>query len=64
MNKCYQCQFKRSVPGDCHIRCANPDPKMVGNPHGIRNGWFLYPLSFDPIWAIKKCDNYKEAVQI
>ena len=54
---CYKCKHKRSVPGNCHIACANPDPKMSGDPHGIKNGWFIYPLLFDPIWKNKVCDN-------
>ncbi len=58
---CYSCEFKRSIPGDAHIQCDNPDPEMTGNPHGIRNGWFFYPFNFDPIWMAKKCANYKQA---
>lgn len=57
---CYNCEFKRNVPGDCHIQCVNPDPEMIGNAHGIKNGWFIYPLVFDPIWMEKECSNYKE----
>lgn len=62
MNKetdCYKCIYRRTIPGNCHTQCANPDPKMTGNAHGIKNGWFWYPLNFDPIWKTKKCDNYK-----
>lgn len=61
---CYLCIHKRSVPGDTHISCTKPDPKMTGNIHGIRNGWFLYPYCFDPIWKTKACDNYQPAVAI
>ncbi len=59
-NNCHNCEFKREVPGDCHIQCVNPDPLMTGNAHGIRNGWFWYPLIFDPIWMEKECSNYKK----
>ena len=55
---CYKCESKRSVPGNCHIRCATPDSEMTGLEHGIKNGWFIYPILFDPIWATKKCDNF------
>lgn len=55
---CHVCKHKVDVPGNCHIGCGNPDVSMTGDPHGIRNGWFLYPLLFDPIWATKECDNY------
>jgi len=59
MNECYSCTYKRNVPGDAHISCVNPDPSMTGNPHGIANGWFLYPIVFDPCWKEKNCNNYK-----
>jgi len=35
---------------------------IQGSPHGIRNGWFNWPLDFDPTWLLN-CDGYdrKEA---
>lgn len=57
---CYQCVNMRKVPGNYHIRCANPDPNMTGHPHGIRMGWFIYPLLFDPVWMTKECSNYTD----
>ena len=63
MNECYRCKNHRDIPGDAHISCAKPDPKMTGNPHGIRNGWFAYPYNFDPVWATKKCENYEPRTQ-
>jgi len=59
LNECYHCQFKKEVPGNAHIRCTNPDPKMKGNPHGVKNGWFFYPILFDPVWKTKMCSNYQ-----
>jgi len=32
---------------------------MTGNAHGVKNGWFIYPLLFDPIWKTKECDNFE-----
>lgn len=29
-----------------------------GDPHGIRNGWFNWPLEFDPTWLLN-CDGYE-----
>ena len=60
MLKCSTCKHKRSIPGDCHISCVKPDPDMEGNLNGIKNGWFIYPVNFDPIWGIKDCANYEE----
>lgn len=59
MNECWDCVHKRNVPGDAHIACRNPDPEMTGNPHGIANGWFIYPICFDPTWKEKDCNNFK-----
>jgi hypothetical protein len=55
---CWTCKHRRTVPGDCHISCANPDPNMQGHPHGIRMGWFIYPLLFDPTWMARPCANH------
>jgi len=59
-NDCYNCVHKRNVPGNCHIECAKPDVDMTGNEHGIRNGWFMYPLLFDPVWMTVKCSNFEK----
>ena len=31
--------------------------KVVGKPHGIKNGWFNHPFDFDPIW-LESCDGF------
>lgn len=60
-NECWNCKHKREVPGNAHIRCDKPDKDMEGNSHGIRSGWFFYPMCFDPTWKEKDCSNYEEA---
>lgn len=60
--ECHSCIHRRSVPGDCHIACSKPDTQMTGNPHGMRNGWFEYPLVFDPIWKARPCRNFTKEV--
>jgi len=57
---CYLCKHRQNVPGDAHIRCMNPDKEMVGNPHGVKNGWFDYPFLFDPLWKAKECSNFEQ----
>ena len=57
---CYKCKFKHNIPGDSHISCSNPDPLMTAKEHGIRMGWFIYPINFDPAWRTKECDNFIE----
>lgn len=58
-NECYYCIHKHNVPGNAHIACRRPDHLMEGDEHGIKNGWFFYPILFDPIWKTKKCNNFK-----
>ena len=31
---------------------------VVGSPHGIRKGWFSWPLNFDPVW-LEKCNGFE-----
>jgi len=30
-----------------------------GNLHGIRSGWFMWPVNFDPVW-LENCDGFKD----
>ncbi len=97
--KCYDCVYRREVPGSAHSSCAHPatdetrrSPFMLlagavgkrggpsltamasefgegpqraantlgirANYHGIKNGWFVWPVNFDPIW-LENCDGFK-----
>lgn len=59
--ECWECIYKKEVPGNCHIQCTNPSIEVArsGDPHGVKNGWFFYPLLFDPTWKRSLCRNYK-----
>lgn len=57
--ECWNCTHRRQLVSSAHILCGKPDPKMRGNTYGIRNGWFYYPISFQPIWKEKLCDNFE-----
>ena len=57
--RCYDCQYKQDVAGNAHIECVKPDVMMTGSQHGIQNGWFMYPLLFDPTWMTKECVNFE-----
>jgi len=59
-SECRSCVFMRMVPGNAHIACDNPDEQMTGHQHGRSNGWFYYPILFDPIWKTKQCNNFQE----
>jgi hypothetical protein len=56
---CYKCVHRRKLPGDAHSRCNNHKAKVSGNTHGIRHGWFMWPLNFDPIW-LETCDSFSD----
>jgi hypothetical protein len=58
-NDCYKCKSSRNIIGEAHIACINPDPEMTGDAHGIKKGWFYYPLLFDPVWMRKECSNFE-----
>jgi hypothetical protein len=30
---------------------------VTADPHGIRKGWFLWPLNFDPVW-LQSCNGF------
>ena len=30
---------------------------VKGAPHGVRNGWFNFPFSYDPTW-LERCDGF------
>lgn len=31
--------------------------KIRANFHGIKNGWFVWPVNFDPVW-LEHCDGF------
>ena len=55
---CIKCKHRRSIAGDCHSQCANYGANVTGNPHGISNGWFMWPFNFDPAW-LESCDGFE-----
>lgn len=63
-NKCSECRFRRSIPGDGQINCALSDhlginpfeilfargfPGVEVSPQG-NSAWKMWPISFDPRW--------------
>ena len=36
-----------------HVRALG----VTGNSHGVRMGWFNWPLNFDPVWLLT-CDGF------
>ena len=56
---CYECIHQRTLPGDAHSQCANRKAEVRGNPHGIKNGWFMWPYNFDPVW-LESCNGFTQ----
>ncbi len=56
---CYKCIHRLDIIGDCHSQCNNLQANVEGNPHGIKNDWFMWPLNFDPIW-LTSCDGFSD----
>ena len=32
---------------------------IKADPHGVREGWFMWPANFDPVWLLN-CDGFEE----
>ena len=56
---CYKCVHRLDLVGDTHSRCNNSQAKVNGHPHGIRSGWFMWPINFDPTWLVS-CDGFSD----
>lgn len=35
-----------------------PQIHIRGNAHGVRSGWFIWPMNFDPVW-LEICTGYE-----
>lgn len=35
-----------------------PPLNIEADPHGVRSGWFMWPMNFDPIWLLN-CDGFE-----
>lgn len=58
-HECYECANRQEVYYSAHSQCVKPDAEMTGNQHGIKNGWFMYPFNYDPVWKTKLCSNFE-----
>ena len=66
---CYTCKYRREIPGDAHSECKHPSRlvgatlQVKGHRHGVRMGWFYWPINFDPVWLLE-CNGHtpKETV--
>jgi hypothetical protein len=35
---------------------------VTGHPHGVKQGWFNWPVNFDPVW-LETCDGFIAKVE-
>jgi len=62
---CWTCAYRGKVPGSCHLRCrfrwAGSGLEMPqGDPYGVKHGWFIFPLNYDPTWMVGECPAWSE----
>lgn len=62
---CYSCGYRGTLPGSVHSRCKFNWSKgglsmPRGKAHGIQNGWWIFPVNFDPIWMVGECKAHSE----
>jgi hypothetical protein len=41
------------------IIAAASELQIAGDEHGMRMGWFMWPVNFDPVW-LKSCNGHEE----
>lgn len=69
---CDSCKHRRNLTWSAHSACGHPKANALfvmlpqnnplgikQNPHGVRNGWCLWPIEFDPLW-IDACNGFEE----
>ena len=59
-----KCAHPKIEPGDEFLSIlgmggALKRLNISGNPHGIRMGWFAWPINFDPVW-LETCDGFEK----
>ena len=70
--RCSVCVYKRNVPGNAHIQCAfdwlkalksgHVNMLPLGNGYGIGQGWYMFPVLYDPIWQVMKCQAFNTVI--
>ena len=71
---CYKCKHKGTVVGSAHSSCNYPGTssrfmdfgsmkniEIKGDPHGIKMGWFIWPINFDPVW-LTNCNGFEQKI--
>ncbi len=48
-----------AVVGRVSLSAADNPLGVVGSQHGIRKGWFCWPMNFDPVW-LESCNGFEK----
>ena len=56
---CYKCKYRCKIVENAHSRCLAKKASVKGDDYGIKNGWFMWPFNFDPVW-LESCNQFKE----
>ena len=41
---------------------ASNEFELRGNTHGVRSGWFVWPINFDPVW-LEQCSLFEDSTK-
>ena len=58
---CYACVHRRDLRGTAYSSCNAIDASVTGDVRGVRDGWFNWPLQFDPVW-LQTCSSFTDDV--
>ena len=64
-DQCYDCAYRGTIPGNAHSKCLFDFKKAridmpAGDPYGIKQGWYIFPLNYDPVWMDTDCGGFAE----
>lgn len=48
---------------DSEISLPEHGLRVAGEEHGVREGWFVWPLNFDPVW-LRECTGFEKANEV
>ena len=68
-NNCYNCGYRGKLPGSAHSSCKfdwakSEVPEPQGKAWGIQNGWWYFPVNFDPVRMLDECEAHSENVEL
>lgn len=55
---CGICKHARQTMASHHLLCSKPCVSNTFNNHGVKMGWAMYPVDFDPVWRTSECPNF------